>query len=169
MAELDSYVKAIGDIISASEKEYFAPYKLDANCDIVKVVSTVSKGVSKVSNETKMLMNEEVGKQVVLLSYLIYRLKFHETRRLDFSNFPAMTEVAEILLLFTEKKNINPSNMKLINKVVLVMSKVDEASMKARYGLGYRSLRLFMLMLLHSSYTNASIVATFILEQLEVV
>lgn len=168
MAEMDSYVKALGSIVSESEKEYLAPFSLGANDSIVKIIETVSKGITKIPKSTKVSKNEEVGRQIVLLSYLIYRLRFHGTKRLDFSNFPAMRELAEIVLRFTEKGGITGENLRSVNKIVTILSKVDERSTKARYGLGYRYVRLFMLLLLYGSYTNASIVANLILEQLEV-
>lgn len=166
---MDSYVQAIGEIVEASEKVYLGRYGLSAKSNVVLAISTVSSRINELSNEEKVRMNEEVGKQIVLLSYLVFRLKYYHTKRLDFSMIPGMREVAEIALLFTERENVNSKNLRLVNKIVVALSKVDEVSMKARFGLGYRCLRLFMLLVLHGSFTNASIVATFILEQIEVV
>lgn len=173
MNNYDVVFQTMGNIVNEAEKIYLAPFQLDASNDIKTIVTKVSVGASQTPKNQKVVANEEVGRKIVLLAYLILRSKFRGEHRLDLRSIPVLSEVSEILLIFTEKKNVVnkdtfQDNMRQLNKLTLVLSKVDETSMKARYGLGYRYLRLFILLTLFGSYTNASIVATFILEQLEV-
>ena len=76
-----------------------------------------------------------------------------------------LREVAEILDKFQDKKNFNKCVAQL-NKIIQVLNALDTKSVKARSGLGYRYLRIFVVLVMYRSSCNAAIVASFILSQI---
>lgn len=162
---MDSYVKSLTEIAQSIESTYGITEIAKAASDIASIINGVDKLVLSLDAKEIASRNEEVGKSIVLLSYLSFRLEYFESVRLDFGNFPVMQEVAEILDLFQNKKNFNRCAVQ-INKVIQVLDAVDSKSMKARSGLGYRYLRIFVVLVMYRSSCNAAVVAQFILKQL---
>lgn len=171
MSGKDSYIERLATIILASEEIYGltatnglgVPY---SDLDVTEVVKLVGDGVVSLSKEEIYRRNVEVGKHMVLLAYLSTRLRFFGKVKLDYSVYPCMDVVANTLLSFTKKEMITQDILRELNKTVLVLSEVDYKFVNHRCGLGYRFLRLFLIMALYGSYCNASIIAVLILDQL---
>lgn len=162
---MDSYGRELTEIAQAIEKAYGISDALKNASDIASVISTVNNVVLSLDAKALAARNEEVGKSVVLISYLSCRLKYFESVRLDYGNFPMLREVAEILDKFQDKKNFNKCIAQL-NKIIQVLDALDTKSVKARSGLGYRYLRIFVVLVMYRSSCNAAIVASFILSQI---
>jgi hypothetical protein len=134
--------------------------------DIIDVVKYI-KGNLKQQDPSKVYdINVSAGKSLVLLSYVSSRMKFFNKKRLDYSAYPYMKTVCKVLLNFTSSSTVNVDNVKLVNKIIVILSKIDERFVQYRYGLGYRYLRIFIIMILYGNYTNAAVVADFILNQI---
>ena len=162
---MDSYGRELTEIAQSIEKAYGISDALKNASDIASVISTVNSVVLSLDAKALAARNEEVGKSVVLISYLSCRLKYFESVRLDYGNFPMLREVAEILDKFQDKKNFNKCVAQL-NKIIQVLNALDTKSVKARSGLGYRYLRIFVVLVMYRSSCNAAIVASFILSQI---
>lgn len=162
---MDSYGKELTEIAQAIEKTYGISDAMKDASDIVSIINGVNDVVLSLDAKELAARNEEVGKSVVLISYLSCRLIYFESVRLDYGNFPMLCEVAEILDKFQDKKNFNKCVAQL-NKIIQVLSALDTKSVKARSGLGYRYLRIFVVLVMYRSSCNAAIVASFILSQI---
>ena len=51
-------------------------------------------------------------------------MKFHKKIRLDYSRYPNMGQVSEILLVFTEKI-VKSDELKKINSIIVILSQID--------------------------------------------
>lgn len=120
----------------------------------------------KLPAESVKALNASVGRKIVLLSYVNERLKFYNKKKLDFSWMPCMSEVAKTLLPFTQKSTVTPVALNALDKCILVLSDVDNRNRHAVDLLGYRYLRLFLVLVSYNFLCSASIVADFILSQL---
>lgn len=162
---MDTYVDALNGIAEIVENIYgITNSNIVGNNDIACVISGMDKLIMSMDASEMARKNEEVGRQIVLLAYVSERLSYFESVRLDFSMFPVMDEVVNILRSFTDKKNFNRC-VRQVNKLIKVLEEVDATSVKARYGLGYRYLRIFIVLVMYRSSCNAAIVSKFIARQ----
>lgn len=134
--------------------------------NIVSVMNYVNQKVLHLSNAERKSINIANGKLVVLVSYVSCRLTFYQKRRLDFSAFPFMDTVVSVLLQFNRKASITSDSLNDLNKIIYVLSCVDKSSVDLRVSLSYRFLRLVVIFILYGNYCNASVLISFILEQL---
>lgn len=136
--------------------------------DMDDVVAYCSQNSSKLSPTALKDLNVGVGRKAVLLSYLSDRLHFYGKKKLDFSAIPCMKELASLLIQFTEKKNLSNDLLKGLNRSVMILTEVDHKDRTVKKTLGYRFLRIFLLLVVYGNNCNASVVANLILEQLVV-
>lgn len=168
MAGSDSYTTSLGEICDRIEKIYsITDFMEQQNSDIVSIVRMLDSNIVSAEKPDVAAQNREAGKQIVLLSYLCFRLDYYQTLRLDFSVFYAVDEIERILLLFTDRKNFTSKSMRSVNRLIKLLAKTDAASTKIRYGLTYRFLRIFIVLVMYDSSCNSSIVASFLLQQLQ--
>ncbi len=160
----DSYTTHLIKIVSELERIYDVPV-MNLENDIRSIIKAVDKQAVESSAQLVSERNTEAGKQIVLLSYLNYRMIYFESIRLDFSIFPAMQTVADLLDLYRDRRNFNRC-ARQINEIIRVLAEVDTRSAKARQGLGYRFLRIYVILVMYRNSCNASIVANMLLEQM---
>ena len=110
-------------------------------------------------------MNASAGRALVPLSYTRDRLDYYNKKRLDYSRYPGMLEVSSVLLKFTHVETVNEDSLRNINMIIEVLTEIDSRYMNFRGGLGYRYLRIFVVLAVFGNYFNAAIVARFILYQ----
>lgn len=167
MPAADSYYLGLRDAADEIERIYGIRQVIsEGNSDISSIIRYVNPQVGSLGKEEIADRNIEAGKQIVLVSYLCFRFEFFRISRMDFNPFPAVDEIGRILGLFVYRDNYVNTNMKLINRIIKCMSKVDEKSTKVRYGLSYRYLRIFIILVMFNSSCNASIVANLLLQQM---
>lgn len=168
MVVSDSYAASLGGICDRIEEIYaIKDFVERQNSDIVSVIKMLDKNIVSLQKPDIAGWNAEAGKQIVLLSYLCFRLEFFQTLRLDFDMFCAVDEIRKVLLLFTDRNNFTGKNMRAVNRLIKLMAKSDETSTKIRYGLTYRFLRIFITLVMYDSSCNSSIVASFLLQQMD--
>lgn len=160
----DSYTSYLIKIVSELERIYEVPVSGLEN-DIKSVIKVMDQNAVSAPSSVISEKNTEAGKQIVLLAYITARMSYFESVRLDFSMFPAMQEVADILNLYRDRKNFNRCARRM-NEILKVLADADMHSAKARQGLGYRFLRMFVILVMYRNSCNASIVATMLLEQM---
>lgn len=165
----DSYIVALSDIISDLENIYGLTEQVNGTYlwkfDIIDVIQAVKSKRNSIDSAIEYDMNIAAGKATVLLSYVSARMTFFNKKRLDYSSYPAMKTVGNILIQFTNSSTVTKDTIKLVNKIIVVLSQIDNKYVNHRYGLGYRYLRIFIVLILYGNYTNASVVADFILNQ----
>lgn len=167
----DTYLTKLEQIVASIEGIYGLTAKSELGleywkADMTDVISAVSIAASGMSKENVHARNVAAGKQVVLLAYVKERMSYYKKKKLDFSSFPCMQIIAQILLAFTSRDRITVDSVKDLNKIVFIMSEIDAKDVKCRYLLSYRYLRIFIIMALYGNYCNASVIASLILEQI---
>lgn len=122
-------------------------------------------------------LNTRISDSMFKLSYLTARSRFLGSKNLSFDKLPKLSEVREALACFSEKKHLNKESRKKSNAVAAIIAYIDDMAITnnpdpyfndLRYnGLEYRYLRMFILVVLHHGYLEASIVAQYLLLQME--
>lgn len=163
---MDAYSEQLGNVLCEAERIYgIVTSEKDMSCDVITVIHRIDSEVVTLQADEITRRNSEVGKQMVLLSYLLFRLSYFESVRLDFSKFPAMQEIANVLSLYRERKNFGRCAAQ-VNKIIKLLSEMDKSSAKLRLEMPYRYLRLFVVLVMYRNSCNASIVAELLLRQM---
>ena len=162
MKSSDSYTNLLTTAIGSLEEIYGVLSVKET--DIVSVVKGIDNIIMNSDAEDIAVRNAEAGKQIVMVSYVFFRLGYFESVRLFYDLFPAMDRVLEILDLFRDKRKFNKS-VRQLNQIIGVLAEVDSTSSKGRWGLGYRYLRIFVILVMYKSSCNASVIANFIIQQ----
>ena len=167
----DSYLTKLDKLLSAMENlvglnELTPAGDTISNANISDVIQFINAKVKTLSKEELSAINVAVGKNTVLISYISGRLTFYRKLRLDYSIYPCMDVVASVLLEFRLKSSITQDSLRNLNKIVCILAEIDAHYLNYRFSLSYRFLRIFLIMIVYCNYCNASIIASFILEQL---
>lgn len=173
MQNRDSYFVKLEEILQSVEQIYGLNEVNELNLavnklDITDILSITQQNVKNKKSEEIYKMNEEVGKQIILLSFLMQRLQFFKKLELSFSNYPLMSEIIEILSLFLSHDTISEDAIRKLNRIVAIIETIDKKYIKFRFALGYRYVRIFIIMILYKNYINASIVASLIISQVAI-
>lgn len=138
----------------------------DAALDIAELVERWNQQFADMEKDELQELQAEALDAIILLSFTTDRLEFFGKKRLDFSKYPAMPKVVNILLQFVSADSINEESVRSVNMIVELLVEIDRRFMNFKGGLGYRFLRVFVMLVLAGNYLGASIVARFILTQL---
>lgn len=167
MQKVDTYLQVLANICKKVETCYGMRDSLNlVNCDIKDVVKEINKRVPIENAESINEKNTTASKSLVMLSYVSVKLKYLNKKRLDFSKYPGMRSVARVLINFTRQKTVNMQAIRSVNKVIELLATIDTSYVQYRRGLAYRYLRLFIVFVLYGSFSNAAVVADFILNQI---
>ena len=171
--KMDTYVASLAEVIQRVEEVYELHSNSVGGVPIAKqeITSVMAWCTDFVKTQDRTLIagkNREAGSAIALLPYVLRRLCFFNKKRLDYSRYPAMDQVASVLLKFTKADTVTGSSVNEINKIVQLLSEIDKKYPNFRGGLGYKFLRLFVLLVTFGNYVNASVVADLILRQFEV-
>lgn len=170
MQARDSYLVTLSNIVTDVEKAFQLQSDNDnsikySDLDIVELVNVLNMRVTTLDKEEIASMNEQAARSLVLLSYTRDRLDYFGKKRLDFSKYPGMLKVSEVLIKFTKAKTVNENSLRDVNMIIELLSEIDNRYMNYRGGLGYRYLRAFVILVIFGNFFNAAIVARFILYQ----
>ena len=153
----DQYISVLGETVVKLETVYGMKNAVDGTRisdmsmrDIVQYYNDVIRTQSK---EALVALNAKAGRELAILSYVSQRMTYFNKKRLDFSHYPNMKTVANVLIGFTNYKKISERTIRNINKIISLLVDIDEKFVNYRNGLSYRYLRI------------ASIIADFILHQ----
>ena len=167
----DAYIKMLSQIAMSLETTY-GLHEVNpetgieiADCDADVVVEYVRNDIRAHGNDVKRLKNKNAARDTILLSYVANRIEFFGYIKVDFKKYPALQEVARILLAFTGHKTVTTENKRAIGKSVALMTELDKKQVMERVGLAYKYLRIFVVMTLYGNAVDASIVADFIISQ----
>lgn len=170
MINQDVYSTALNKILNGLENTYgLKEYNTDqtrllCDLDITDCLFNLKNELSSVNSKMRDDRNKKALADIVHLSYISSRMKYYKKIRLDYSKYPNMGKIASILLLFTGRIK-SSDDMKKINAIIIVLSQIDKKTAKARHAIGYRFLRIFIVILLNGGTAHASVVADFILNQ----
>ena len=166
----DNYMQALTNILFAVEEIYGLRDVVDGqpllHCDTKYIVGYFNQKLSDMSNTKVSELNARAGKELILLSYLTCRLRYFGKKRLDYSKYPNMRKVTKVLKAFTRMKYVNQESLRGINIVISLLVEIDKKYINFRNALGYRYLRIFVILVMFGNYCNASVVADFILNQI---
>lgn len=165
----DQYISVLGETVVKLETIYGMKNIVDGTRvsdmsmrDIVQYYNDVIRAQSK---EALTALNAKAGRELAILSYVSQRMTYFNKKRLDFSHYPNMKTVANVLIGFTNYKKISERTIRNINKIISLLVDIDEKYINYRNGLSYRYLRIFVIHVMFGNYCNASIIADFILHQ----
>lgn len=163
---MDAYNEQLGKILCEVERIYgIARTAQNLQENITAVIGRVDSELVGLEASEVTRRNFEVGKQMVLLSYLVFRMSYFESIRLNFNQFPALQEIAKVLMLYRDRKNFNRCVVQ-VNKVIKLLSEMDKMSAKLRLDMTYRYLRVFVVLIMYRNSCNSSIVAELLLSQM---
>ena len=170
MAEQDVYTKALSTILNDLENVYGLK-TVDKTCtrklcdlDVEECLLQLQDSITHSTKAIRSEKDRKALKSIVHLSYISHRMKFYKKIRLDYSKYPNMGQVSEILLIFTSKIT-KSEELKKINSIIVILSQIDAKTAKMRNAMGYRFLRIFVVILLNGNISHASVIADFILNQ----
>lgn len=111
-------------------------------------------------------LNVSVSRQAVKLAYTTSRMHYFNRKKLDFSNIPCLMEIAQTLMFFTQKQELTKEQLVQLDKIIMILSEIDQKDKEQKSTLVYRYLRLFLLLIIYGCYCNAGIVADLLLRQM---
>lgn len=133
---------------------------------IVECADYVTKKIKSLSTSEVVAVNSEVGKYVVLLSYIGARLEFFGKAKFDFHVYPRVDAIAQVLLLFMKRSTIDERALSELNKIIMILGEVDKSYANFKTSLAYIYLRLFVMLALYGNYCNASMIAELLINQM---
>lgn len=106
------------------------------------------------------------GEYLTSLCYLDSLCNYHRVSVLDFSKHRHLDTLANLLIPFTKKTDINKSSVETIDSIILYLALLEKQSISVINSMSYRYVRLFISLVGKSDYAHSSLVANFILNQL---
>lgn len=111
-------------------------------------------------------LNVSVSRKMVILTYVESKLRYYNRKKLDFSGFVCMTDIAKTLLTFSERKSVTDDALVQLDRFIIILSDIEEKDSTIRTQLSFRFLRLFLVFAVYGFFCNVGIMSQFILEQL---
>lgn len=169
----DAYITALSNIIISLESIYGLREKntngvLVGDTGINDVLRYVEQDLGKSNIDRLNEKNTKASRDLILLAYLSGRMEYFSLTKLNYTHYPALRPVAEVLLVYTKAKNITNNSIHDIGKIVRLLQSVDENQVKLRIGLAYKYLRIFVVLVVNKNLTGAYVVADLILSQFRV-
>lgn len=106
------------------------------------------------------------GEYLTSLCYLNSICNYSRISVLDFSNHLGTDKLANFLIPFGKKKNLNKKTLELTTSVVKYLLLLEKQSSSSVSSMCYRFIRLFVALVWRHDYASASIVSRFLLDQL---
>lgn len=170
MAKKDGYIATLSNTIIKIENAYGMQKMRGstpiADLPIVDVITYFNKVITSCDKEELGSINVAAGREVVLLSYVTQRMVYYNKKRLDYSKYKNMRTITKVLFAFTKQKTTDKKTLRSVNKIITLLDEIDKRHVSYRNALSYRFLRIFVVMIMHGNYCNASVVADFILNQI---
>lgn len=169
----DAYISAMSKIIISLESLYGLRDKnengvLIGDTGINDVLQHVEEGLAASNVDSLNEKNTKASRDLILLAYISGRMEYFGLTKLNYTHYPALKSVAEVLLAYTRARNITGSSVHDVGKVVRLLQSVDENQVKLRIGLAYKFLRIFVVLVLNKNFTGAYVVSDLILTQFRV-
>lgn len=166
---MDNYKELLEETCTNLERIYKISSPDDNSGDrgITEICMHVAEVLDNLGTHFSNAINLESFDNVTILSHISQRIEFFEHLRVDFRGYPSRDVLVESLMVFTKRKFLNTETKIRAENIIRVLNFIDEKHLKLRYELPYRLLRIFVIMVLHSHYVEASILAKFLLTQLE--
>ena len=167
----DIYMEKLKDIVNSLEdvyglKQNNAEGVSYLRADIEDVVAYATNTVADMSESQRVAKNTTAGQTVVLLCYLNHRLKYFNKSRLDYSVYPRLDMIVQVLTDLLKKATVTEASIKEINRLVTILDSIDNLYAQHKMGMAYKYLRLLIVMTIYGNYSNAGIVADFIINQI---
>lgn len=166
----DIYAQALSQILNDLETVYGLKRMNEegssklCDLDIDECLMQLKVILASSTKEQSEERDRKALKSIVHLSYVSSRMRFYRKVRLDYSKYPNMGEISSVLVLFTQRIE-DMESFRKINSIVVILNQIDQKTAKMRNAMGYRFLRIFVVILLSGNLSHASIVADFILNQ----
>lgn len=166
----DMYTKKLTEALNRIEDVYGlrtegADGKCIALSGINSFLSETLVKLKHMSEAEKRKCKQKMGAHVAEVQYIASYLRFYNNVKLSFKQIEGIREVTDVLLRFlhVDRKS---ENMKYLNVITRILQTLDVKNPKAVNSLGYRYLRVFVLLAITADLVNASIVAEFLLNQI---
>lgn len=168
---MDVYQRHLHNTVIEIEERYSLHTLLSPNIKVVDLgIKEFLEEVRKIYESSKeediKTMNIRAGQKVAMLAYLDNRLRFFNYVKLDFSVYPSLDKVVSTLKIFTNKDTLNKDSRGYANIIAETLEQIEERFEIYRKSLGYKFLRLFLVLLIFNNDTDASVVANLIVNQI---
>ena len=126
----DQYISVLGETVVKLETVYGMKNAVDgtriSDMSMRDIVQYYNEVIRTQSKEALVALNAKAGRELAILSYVSQRMTYFNKKRLDFSHYPNMKTVANVLIGFTNYKKISERTIRNINKIIslLVVSSV---------------------------------------------
>jgi hypothetical protein len=168
---MDYYIKWLTDIIDELERIFGLSVTLEGNkiseLGMVEIADYVQKEISTKGRSIIEERNVASFNTIGFLAHLSMRMDFYGHMRLDLRNFPMKDKALVCLRSFTIEQKLTPKVKDSANIIATILDRIDKKHLDLRYSLGYRYLRIFIVLLLHSGYAHLSIVSKCLISQIE--
>lgn len=165
----DIYVSALSSILKGLE-EIYSVKEIDPRntmhfVELKKNLELQLKSMDKKDIEKR---NKDAGEKIVLLTYIIAKMKFYGYVRLTYNSYPSLAKIVPALVKFTQKSTITPEAYKEVTKIVILINEIDKRQVQLKTQLSYRYLRMFVILIINRNLAAAAVFADLILNQMVV-
>lgn len=110
----DAYISAMSKIIISLESLYGLRDKnengvLIGDTGINDVLQHVEEGLAASNVDSLNEKNTKASRDLILLAYISGRMEYFGLTKLNYTHYPALKSVAEVLLTYTRARNITGS------------------------------------------------------------
>lgn len=163
---VDDYIRYMGAICDNIEETYGLNNEVDgkklSDLTIRELVPFLNKELATAGERKIEDRNLSVWPHIGTLAHFLGRFKYYNNfSRLNFAGYPKLDELIRVLQIFLSNKTLNPTTRNEANVIASVLDYVETKELELRFerDLEYRFLRVFLILVLHSNYGEASIVA----------
>lgn len=166
----DNYTTSLSNVIYNIEDVYGlrvqgSTGKAICNLPIDAFMSEFQLIIKQMPLLDKQEKRKAVGAHVAELMFVQSYLRYFRTAKLNFSNLEGISEVGHVLsLALHHDKTVNVTQH--LNILIRSLQSCDRMNPKARNTLSYRFIRLFIIAIATADLVHASILAEFILNQI---
>lgn len=122
------------------------------------VIDYYARMTASISAEDKKHFNREAGKQTVLLSYLLQKSLFYNEATLE-GELDFTEDALDVIEMLTDNKNVSNAITRMDDLISEIQQQEDRRST-----LSYRLIRIMIVMVVFGNFINASVVASFVLQ-----
>lgn len=163
-SSMDKYNSYISQAIVELENLYgISEYKHE---EISKVFNQVLKDLNKKVGPVKMNLNARASAFIGHIQVIDNILQYYRMHKVEFNSLGNLREICSTLQLFIfDTKDVRGRNKKL-NRLLIVLEEVERVNRNFSEKISYRLIRVFCILIMYGNYVDASVLARFILSQI---
>ena len=163
-SSMDKYNTYISQAIVELENLYgITDYKHE---EISKVFNQVLKSLNTKVGPMKMSLNARASAFIGHVQVINNILEYYRLHKVEFNSIGNLRELCTTLQLFIyDTEDVRGRNKKL-NRLLIVLEDVERVNRNFSEKISYRLVRMFCVLIMYGNYVDASVLARFILSQI---